>query len=240
VFVRVCVCPHVSWAVRRLTVKTPAGCPPLLRGQPCLCLRPPLHRHAAAARLQTRPARGSGRRRTAARRMWEGSRAAWSSVRTGRSCVDRFCWLRVPLSPAGHQLRLYGPPGGGLHAPVCTPPLNLFPRQPPLLPSHRGNPAGSARSAARRFAAAFAGDGEFDAEEAALSNVDAREAARRAADPLSALDIPSLGALRLCRLEGGCWVAVGGVKVCWAGFGCARAALGESSASSGVVSERHA
>jgi hypothetical protein len=128
--------------------------------------------------------------------MWEGSRAAWSSVRTGRSCAP-FAGCSAARS-CGTLLLSLSPASWGLPAPACDLPLDLFPRHLPLPPLHRGNPAGSARSAARRFAAAFADDGEFDAEEAALSNVDAREAARRAADPLSALDIPSLGALRRC------------------------------------------
>ncbi|PSC72945.1 importin-9 isoform X1 [Micractinium conductrix] len=50
--------------------------------------------------------------------------------------------------------------------------------------------ASSLGGAVRRFAAAFE-EGAYDAEDAALSNVDPQEAARRQQDPLSALDIPS-------------------------------------------------
>jgi hypothetical protein len=121
-----------------------------------------------------------------------------------------FCRHLPHLPAQSHVL-----PGGGstlwpaphrsTHAPAAL----------PLPPSRRANPTGSARSAARRFASALVDDREYDAEEAALSNVDAREAARRAADPLSALDIPSLGALWRCVWEGGggggCWVGVKGV-----------------------------
>jgi hypothetical protein len=57
----------------------------------------------------------------------------------------------------------------------------------------------------RRFVAAFEDDGAFDAADAALSNVDASEAARRQGDPINALDIPSTGGW-LWMLSVGCLV----------------------------------
>ncbi|KAI3434732.1 hypothetical protein D9Q98_002793 [Chlorella vulgaris] len=51
---------------------------------------------------------------------------------------------------------------------------------------------GSLRSTMRRFAEAYQEDGGFDAEDLVLSGVDAREAARRAADPIQAIDIPAI------------------------------------------------
>jgi hypothetical protein len=58
----------------------------------------------------------------------------------------------------------------------------------------------------RRFAAAFEDDGGFDAADAALSNVDASEAARRQGDPINALDIPSTGGWAGGRVGG--WVGL--------------------------------
>lgn len=60
----------------------------------------------------------------------------------------------------------------------------------------------------RMLDAAALGEDGFDAEDAELSNVDAREAARRATDPVNAIDIPSAGG---CRpgVVGGCWGALG-------------------------------
>lgn len=64
-------------------------------------------------------------------------------------------------------------------------------------PSTRHSCAGSARgvvSALGRLGAAALGEDAFDAEDAELSNVDPREAARRAGDPVNAIDIPTAGA----------------------------------------------
>jgi hypothetical protein len=89
--------------------------------------------------------------------------------------------------------------------PPTTPPPTIPPR-PPFFP-------GSLRSTMHRFAVAYQEDGGFDAEDLVLSGVDAREAARRAADPVQAIDIPAIGA---CRAVAGCWPRVWtGMPAAW-------------------------
>ena len=117
------------------------------------------------------------------------SQRRFPSAEANRLCLRLLCCACCPCAcGAGRYAVLPAEFEGGSRPPCpqtrCCRPLDLL-------------PAGSLGGAVRRFAAAFE-EGAYDAEDAALSNVDPQEAARRQQDPLSALDIPSAGAPAGC------------------------------------------